>query len=395
MTLPSAALLLAQTFVVDASGGGDFTTLQAAIDAAQAGDILLVQPGTYAPFVLAKELQLLGPAAGPRPEVIGHSQIQGVPGFVLAGLELERLSISDVSTFGHLDQCRVVGGGPIALDLDGVQGLLIERSQIESGPALFTQGLTAGLRAVDCELVVVGSNLIGGDSVVHPVEYAEGGTGAWLVNSDTWIVQTDLRGGGGGFFQSLFSFCENGGDGLTASGGRTVLRGSGSTALGGGGPLSCADGASVRVGLGGELAQGGYALPQGLVTTGAGTVVATSDAPTLTLVGSDLPGAQRRLRYGAAEGTVGFVFAALGAEPLSLAGLEGAVWLAPSSLFLFTTLVGDGLASPATVLIANPPSTVGLEGLGVPLQALVPTVPGAFDPAALTLTNPVRYVLRF
>ena len=35
------------TIVVDAAGGGDFTNIQAALDAAADGDRVLVRPGTY------------------------------------------------------------------------------------------------------------------------------------------------------------------------------------------------------------------------------------------------------------------------------------------------------------------------------------------------------------
>ena len=46
--LPFFALpLRAATITVDSTGGGDFATIQAAIDAAKDGDTVLVKPGEY------------------------------------------------------------------------------------------------------------------------------------------------------------------------------------------------------------------------------------------------------------------------------------------------------------------------------------------------------------
>lgn len=52
---------LADVIVVNAAGGGDFTQIQAAVDAAVEGDTVLVKPGTYAAFTInAKGLTVVG-----------------------------------------------------------------------------------------------------------------------------------------------------------------------------------------------------------------------------------------------------------------------------------------------------------------------------------------------
>lgn len=49
-------LALPDTITVDGSGGGDFTTIQEAIDAASPGDLIRVLPGVYPGFDLDKPL---------------------------------------------------------------------------------------------------------------------------------------------------------------------------------------------------------------------------------------------------------------------------------------------------------------------------------------------------
>ena len=51
---------LANTYTVDAAGGGNFSDIQTAILASQPGDVLLVQPGTYSAFALDRGLTIIG-----------------------------------------------------------------------------------------------------------------------------------------------------------------------------------------------------------------------------------------------------------------------------------------------------------------------------------------------
>jgi hypothetical protein len=58
----AAALSAQTTWIVDASNGPgtNFTEIQPAVDAASAGDVILVRPGTYAPISVSKGVAILG-----------------------------------------------------------------------------------------------------------------------------------------------------------------------------------------------------------------------------------------------------------------------------------------------------------------------------------------------
>ena len=67
LALPVRAGIL----VVDASGGGDFLDLQAAVDASVEGDTILVRAGTYAGFVATGKGLLVAAERGASVQVLG------------------------------------------------------------------------------------------------------------------------------------------------------------------------------------------------------------------------------------------------------------------------------------------------------------------------------------
>src|SRR5262245_24123022 len=95
--LACLGVVFAQTvWTVDAGGSGNFTTIQAAIDAAAPDDVILVKPGTYAEFRLAKSLTILGPANGEAPIVTGTSAVLQADHVALAGLDFDRLLVREI-----------------------------------------------------------------------------------------------------------------------------------------------------------------------------------------------------------------------------------------------------------------------------------------------------------
>ena len=99
----------AATHSVDASGGGDFTSIQAAVDAAASGDTIEIAPGTYEESISisAKTLALSG--SGVDATVINGSRSATVFSASGGGLSLSNLTIQ---------------GGAQGLELRGVTGSL-------------------------------------------------------------------------------------------------------------------------------------------------------------------------------------------------------------------------------------------------------------------------------
>ncbi len=71
LLLACCATAALDTWTVDDNGPADFNQISTAVASVAAGDVLLVEPGTYDGFVLQKRLSILGRAGGPRPHVTG------------------------------------------------------------------------------------------------------------------------------------------------------------------------------------------------------------------------------------------------------------------------------------------------------------------------------------
>lgn len=215
LLVAAAPLASAQSqWIVDAAGGGQFTTLQAAIDAAAPGDVLLVLPGTYSAAVLTKELSILGDPAVARPHLVSFV-VKSAPAFRLAHLELRRLHVRDVPGRSVIDDCRfdgaciydqVAGTGDLVL-LEGADDLVLSRSTLDDGfdfalNACGTLRVRGGtLNLVDC--FVDGGTFGGGigphaSSSGRPAMIVEQGARVWIAASTLWGGDGHNGDGGGG-----------------------------------------------------------------------------------------------------------------------------------------------------------------------------------------------------
>jgi hypothetical protein len=192
VALPVAAQ---RTWIVDASNGpgADFTDLPKAVQAASAGDLILLRPhpgGAYNgwPFYIDKALSVIG---------LGSQPVSFYGGLSFLGTGAERMVISNIdASTGVLDfqQCPgtvVIDGLPYA----GASGvgvrvaydvgrILMTRCQSRRvrGPALLVDNTRLWL--MDSRLEDVSPNILGF-------------TGAPLYarNSEVWVVGTELIGG--------------------------------------------------------------------------------------------------------------------------------------------------------------------------------------------------------
>lgn len=396
--LALALSLTLQTLVVDAGGGGDYASLDAAIAAAADGDVLLVQPGTYAGFSTDKALSILGPGSGPAPVIVGDCEVAEAAAFTLAGLEVEgTVLVRDVPGRLELDALSIAGVG-FPLTITRCAQALVQRSTVAGDRHPYSLWSfvdpLAALRVEDSLLVAVQSTLTGGDGTLPDLDYAPGAHGLRALGSSVTLVGCDVIGGDGGVYLTLGIFCEPGGDGLRAEGSTVVLRGFENEVSGGAGSFNCDDGDSARL-EGSALVHSGVELASGVVAIGGSQVVNPPNEPFLTLAGGDSPGATRRLLVHAKLDQVAVVIGALPAPPLALPGVEGPLWSDFAAPFFAAGVVATGIAAPVTIPFALPADLTGLEGLTLSFQAAFPGLPGTVDPSSFAVTNPVDAVLRF
>jgi len=191
----------ADVHVVSAFGGGDFTSLQAAVDAAADGDVLLVRDGTYAGFTLFGKGLTVAAEPGQAPQVTTTIRVDSVPAgssVVLAGLSVSTsyttdltkvhgLVVNQCSGAVRVQECSLTGannannGQPNFGDGSGARGAVL----LSSANVVFTR----------CELV-------GGRGHQQYDCCDSGGTGgAGLTSISTVVALFDCQvtGGKGGY----------------------------------------------------------------------------------------------------------------------------------------------------------------------------------------------------
>ena len=239
--LPGALVLLAglaapaaaDVLVVDAAGGGDFTSLPTALANAQDGDTLLVRAGNYTTgpsdlVVFARSLTIAADGSGP--VVTGPIRILNTAG---QHVVLRGLTVGPVLQAAQPDGLRVTGGDVLAescsfrgrdgeISIGGVAGypgvridsgrVVLRGCTVEGGrgkdsffpyipiPTAGGPGVQAlgGTLAIHASLVTGGR---GGDFVGFDGDPGPGGNGAIgirAVNDLTFIAGSTVRGGDGG-----------------------------------------------------------------------------------------------------------------------------------------------------------------------------------------------------
>lgn len=202
-TLALAAPVAAgDVLVVDPSGAGDHTTLQAAVNAASDGDVLLVRPGVY-PEDVTLTARALTIAADGNVTLRGHLFVRDVAiGQVLliSGIDVAPPPgwASGPSYYGAVDvrdcqgRVRIQDGDLTGADSEGSSPFAHPAATFSGGP---------GLRAAQCDdIALIDCRATGGPgglAVVAPSGL--GGDGVWATDvALLGLIRTVSTGGHGG-----------------------------------------------------------------------------------------------------------------------------------------------------------------------------------------------------
>lgn len=186
--LPLSIAAAQQTWIVDQNGGGNFTDLPAAHDAAAHGDTLLLNPGTYTGLDrsngTAKAVRMIG--AGP-------SQVS-----VIGGIELTSFP------WGYpvvLSGMTVTGGAwtlERGIKVSGAELVIVRDVVVTGGEWGSGEGAT-GLCLSSCSGIVDRVTATGGDGALG--SGLQGGHGAYLANGNFAVSNCAFQSGGSGMSQ--------------------------------------------------------------------------------------------------------------------------------------------------------------------------------------------------
>ncbi|HZM00870.1 MAG TPA: hypothetical protein VFD43_11525 [Planctomycetota bacterium] len=391
------------TWTVDANGGGDFTQIAEAVAAVAAGDVLLVEPGTYEGFALTKRLTILGRAGGPRPHVTGDVRLQAST-FTLAGFDMDLVHVTDVSGRGRIDDCeiRIADGAvfPAALTVTNCAELVISRTLVVGEYEYVDWGTGGtGITIQSSRVTLVDCQSYGGagdDEVWGEGGPYAGGAGLRIINgSDVVLAGTSITGGPGGWAFGFYAGAP-GGAAVSVADSTVRIRGDSTDGLEGGepglsspyygAPIEATDSTVVSSGL--QYTKGQFWFSNSLfIQPGVAE-------PFLATSGATTPGATCSIELHGQPGATALLAASLNSSLLALPAFEGQLWFDPSALLVLIPVGTTGQDTPVIISARLPRSLAGLEGTCFELQVFFPTLPGALDPGKKFAGNVAELILR-
>lgn len=415
ITLALLAALVApsHTWTVDDDGPADFTQIADAIAQVDVGDTLLVEPGNYAHFELAKRLTIVSRAGTTsphlleRPHVKGFSRVVG-EGFTLAGLDFDALRVAGVVGRGRIDDCRFGDTGdakrPYALDIDGCAQLVVSRSKAHGSEAYSDSHFSFGGAAMQIRtsnVTVVDSNFrgaSGGDA------FDSGGIGGTALSvsegSRALVVATTLVGGLEGYGFGFSCFDGPSGTGLLVIGSQVVVRGvpqdDDFIAPG------LVDGVCTDTkGPAMDIEQGlvvisGVGFDADNVKLVGGTLVEPEEPePLMQITGTDFPGGQRDVQVHGPQGAPCLLFISAVPVYAPLATFDDKLWVGVTGPYLLIPLVMTGQDTPVELSWTVPLSTAGMAGVSVEMQPFFPGLASTLDPGKSLAGNVAELIVRF
>ena len=376
--LAPPALPAGSTWIVDASGGGDFSSILEAVNAAAPGDVLLVLPGNYGPFLLDKELSILG--VPPVKPVVNGTVLVTAPTFRMAGLHLRQLEIRDVTGIALLDDLLV--DGLLGPGSGCHHALLVQDSNLVH----ITRTVVRGKHG---DIVCEGPGLVVKDSVVtFTGGEIEGGTG-WgdsfigydgkpalvaVGSARVTLSGANIRGGNAGTPEILFGGTGGyGAPALNLTGTplgvkpHVVVRGSALHLVSGGqagGGQGSEPAYTVASGMQGStlVFSGAQHWPEDLGTIGLNVVEPAIAESFATLTGGDEAGNTKRLNLHGPAGVGGLLLIGAELDWSTPSSVTGGIFLDPASLLFAVPVVFAGQDSHISLLFQLPASLAGLEG---------------------------------
>ncbi len=240
----------AQVWVVDDDGGAGvhFTTIQAAVNAAADGDVVLVRSGSYAGVTVdAKELAVVADAgADARAQLcvvrdLAPSQTVELRGLFLTALRLEN-SLGPVWIEDVTVERPAVGGAGFggAVDIIGCRDVGLQRCTISVLENPFSPG-KHGVRIQTSEVHLYLTTATGGKGADFALFGSVGGAGLRVESGAVYLYGGAYVGGAGGAGAGMgpFGSCDPGsagGPGLFLAAGAQLTRAGGFFLGGAGGP---------------------------------------------------------------------------------------------------------------------------------------------------------------
>ena len=254
---------------------GSHATLQAAIDAAQDGDVLLIEPGTYTGFTIDDKALTLLPTSPGNINVNGLCKVRNLSArraVSISGLFLKAptstsstifhpgLTLEDNSGHVRLQQCTLQGGktsfssfsslpaGPGLRVLNSPQVFVTECRLIGADYG-YASGYNPrsggdGLRSTNSGVALYGGSLFGGDGSEESYpKGGKGGAGCFVEEWGLFAAGTTLNGGqGGGGDYIGCTEAGDGGDALVVSNAQARMLDSALTPGAPGGFFTCTPG---------------------------------------------------------------------------------------------------------------------------------------------------------